>query len=225
MSNANPESIKDADPANEDVVSEIKDDSALLASVLGGWSGVIDSGLPFVVFTIAYLVTDRDLETTVYAALGTAAVLALLRLIRRQSLQQVLSGLIGIGIAAFLAQRTGNADNFFLPSIITNALYASACLISIAVHKPLLGYVIEAMRGRDMSWVKDPAAHRLFSTITWLWALIFGVRVAIMFPLYLLGQTAALGTLKILLGYPLFALGIFVTFRLLAKSKKEVSND
>jgi hypothetical protein len=84
-----------------------------------------------------------------------------------------------------------------------------------------LGYVIEAMRGRDMSWVKDPQAHRLFSTITWLWVLIFGVRVVIMFPLYLLGQTAALGTLKVLLGYPLFALGIFVTFRLLAKAKNE----
>lgn len=214
MSNADP------DPINEDVVSEIKDDSALLASALGGWAGVIDSGLPFVVFTIAYLITDRDLETTLYASLGTAAVLALLRLVRRQSLQQVLSGLIGIAIAAFLAQRTGNADNFFLPGIITNAIYAAACIISIAVHKPLLGYVIEAMRGRDMSWVNDPEGHRLFSTITWLWALIFGVRVAIMFPLYLMGQTAALGTLKILLGYPLFALGIFITFRLLARSKK-----
>ena len=179
------------------------------------------------VFTIAYLVTDRNLETTLYASVGTAAVLALLRLVRRQSLQQIFSGLIGIGIAAFLAQRTGNADNFFLPGIITNAAYASACLISIALHRPLLGYVIEAMRGRDMSWVKDPVAHRLFSTITWLWALIFGVRVAIMFPLYLLGQTAALGTLKVLLGYPLFALGIFVTFRLLAKAKKEsaITND
>jgi intracellular septation protein A len=225
VSNANPDPIKDSDPTNDDVVSEIKDDSALLASALGGWSGVIDAGLPFVVFTTAYLVTDRNLETTLYAAVGTAAVLALLRLVRRQSLQQVFSGLIGIGIAAFLAQRTGNADNFFLPGIITNAVYASICLVSIAIHKPLLGYVIEAMRGRDMSWVKDPAAHRLFSTITWLWALIFGVRVAIMFPLYLLGQTAALGTLKVLLGYPLFALGIFVTFKLLAKSKKEVSND
>jgi hypothetical protein len=214
-------SDNNSDPSNEDVVSEIKDDSALLASALGGWAGVLDSGLPFVVFTVAYLVTDRDLESTLYASVGTAAVLAVFRLLRRQSLVQVFSGLIGIAIAAFLAQRTGNAENFFLPGIITNALYASACLISIAIHRPLLGYVIEAMRGRDMSWVRDPQAHRLFSTITWLWTLIFGIRVALMFPLYLLGQTAALGTLKLLLGYPLFALGIFVTFKLLARAKKE----
>jgi len=220
-------SSAESNPNDEGMVSEVKDDSELLASALGGWAGVIDSGLPFLVFTVAYLVTDRDLETTLYASVGTAAILAVLRLLRRQSLQQVVSGLIGIGIAAFLARRTGNADNFFLPGIITNAAYASVCLISIAIRKPLLGYVIEAMRGRDMSWVKNPQSLRLFSTITWLWTLMFGIRVAIMFPLYLLGQTAALGTLKILLGYPLFALGIFVTFRLLANSKNKdgVSND
>jgi len=220
-------SSAESNPNDEGMVSEVKDDSELLASALGGWAGVIDSGLPFLVFTVAYLVTDRDLETTLYASVGTAAILAVLRLLRRQSLQQVVSGLIGIGIAAFLARRTGNADNFFLPGIITNAVYASVCLISIAIRKPLLGYVIEAMRGRDMSWVKNPQSLRLFSTITWLWTLMFGIRVAIMFPLYLLGQTAALGTLKILLGYPLFALGIFVTFRLLANSKNKdgVSND
>lgn len=215
MNNAEP------DPIDEDIVSEIKDDSELLASALGGWAGVIDSGLPFVVFTVAYLVTDRDLETTLYSSVGTAAVLAVFRLLRKQSLLQVVSGLMGIAIAAFLAQRTGNAENFFLPGIITNAVYAGVCLISIALHKPLLGYVIQAMRGRDMSWVHDHEEHRLFSTITWLWALIFGIRVAIMFPLFLLGQTAALGTLKLLLGYPLFALGIFVTFKLLSNAKNK----
>ena len=209
----------DGNPNEEDLISEIKDDSELLAKVLGGWAGVFDSGLPFVVFTVAYLVTERNLETTLYASVGAAAVLAVLRLVRRQSLQQVFSGLIGVAIAAVIAQRTGNAANFFLPGIITNALYAAACLISITVHKPLLGYVIQAMRGRDMSWVNDPREHSLFSTITWLWTLIFGVRVLIMFPLFLLGQTTALGTLKLLLGYPLFALGIFLTFKLLARSK------
>ena len=219
MSNADP------DPIDEDIVSEIKDDSELLASALGGWAGVIDSGLPFVVFTLVYLVTDRDLETTLYASVGTAALLAVLRLLRKQSLVQVVSGLAGIAIAAFLAQRTGNAENFFLPGIITNAVYAGVCLISIAVHKPLMGYVIQAMRGRDMSWVNNPEEHRLFSTITWLWALIFGLRVAIMFPLFLLGQTAALGTLKLLLGYPLFALGIFVTFKLLSSAKEKTGRN
>jgi hypothetical protein len=219
MSDLNPKS------QDESIVHEIKEDSELLAKALGGWSGVIDSGLPFLVFTIAYLATDRNLEVTLYAALGTAAFLALLRLVRRQTLQQVVGGLFGIVIAAFIARRTGNADNFFLPGILTNAAYGAACLVSIFAKRPLLGYVLEAMRGNDMSWVKDAKKHKLFSTITWLWTLIFGIRVAIMLPLYLLSQTAALGTLKILLGYPLFALGIFVTYRLLTKDKLTASEN
>ena len=213
MSEPNPKS------QDENIVNEIKEDSELLAKALGGWAGVIDSGLPFMVFTIAYLATDRNLQVTLYAALGTAAILALLRLVRRQTLQQVFSGLLGIAIAAFFARRTGNADNFFLPGILTNAAYAAACLISIVAKRPLLGYVVEAMRGNDMSWVKDKKKHKLFSTITWFWTLTFGIRVAIMLPLYFLGQTAALGTLKILLGYPLFALSILVTYRLLTRDK------
>jgi len=219
MSDLNPKS------QDESIVHEIKEDSELLAKALGGWSGVIDSGLPFLVFTIAYLATDRNLEVTLYAALGTAVFLALLRLVRRQTLQQVVGGLFGIVIAAFIARRTGNADNFFLPGILTNAAYGAACLVSIFAKRPLLGYVLEAMRGNDMSWVKDAKKHKLFSTITWLWTLIFGIRVAIMLPLYLLSQTAALGTLKILLGYPLFALGIFVTYRLLTKDKLTASEN
>ena len=211
------------DPQDEGFVNEIKheikDDSELLAKALGGWAGVIDSGLPFMVFTIAYLFPDRNLQVTLYAALGTAAILAVLRLARRQSLQQVLAGLFGIAIAAFLASRTGNADDFFLPGILTNAAYTAACLVSILAKRPLLGYVLEAMRGNDMSWVKDSKKHKLFSTITWLWTLMFGIRVAIMLPLYFLGQTAALGTLKILLGYPLFALSILMTYRLLTRDK------
>ncbi len=207
------------DSNDEGIVHEIKDDSELLAKALGGWAGIVDSGLPFLVFTIAYLATDRNLQVTLYAALGTAAILAVLRLARKQSLQQVLAGLFGIAIAAFLARRTGNADNFFLPGILTNAAYTAACLVSILAKRPLLGYVLEAMRGNDMSWVKDTKKHKLFSTITWLWTLMFGIRVAIMLPLYFLGQTAALGTLKILLGYPLFALAIFLTYRLLTKDK------
>lgn len=212
-------SDKNQDSNDEGIVHEIKDDSELLAKALGGWAGVIDSGLPFMVFTIAYLATDRNLQVTLYAAVGTAAILAVLRLARKQSLQQVLAGLFGIAIAAFIARRTGNADNFFLPGILTNAAYTAACLLSILAKRPLLGYVLEAMRGNDMSWVKDTKKHKLFSTITWLWTLMFGIRVAIMLPLYFLGQTAALGTLKILLGYPLFALAIFLTYRLLTKDK------
>ena len=203
----------------EEFVEEIVDDSALLANALGGWKGILDSGLPSMVFILGYMISDHDLKLSIWAALGSAAVLAVVRLIQRQTLQQVLSGLLGVAIAAYLTSRTGSAENFFLPGILTNLAYFTVCLVSIFIKRPLLGFVIAGMRGQDMSWRKDPAAHRLFSTATWIWTLVFGIRVGLMLPLYFAGMTEALGVLKIVLGWPLFALGAYATYRLLTASK------
>lgn len=207
-----------ADEPVSDLADEIVDDSALLANALGGWKGILDSGLPSIVFILGYMISDHDLQLSIWAALTAAAVLAVVRLIQKQSLQQVASGLLGVGLAAYLTSRTGSAENFFLPGILTNLAYGTACLISIAIRRPLLGYVISAMRGQDMSWRLDPVQYRLFSTATWIWTLVFGVRVGLMLPLYFAGQTEALGVLKIALGWPLFALGAYATYRLMTNA-------
>jgi hypothetical protein len=204
--------------SDDDLIHELSDDSALLANALGGWKGVIDSGLPSTVFIVGYMVSGHNLNVSIWAALASAAVLAVVRLVRRQSLQQVLSGLLGVALAAFLAHRSGTAQNFFLPGILTNLAYATLCFGSILIKRPVLGYVLSAMRGQDMSWRNDPLQHRLFSTATWIWTLVFGLRVAIMLPLYFMGQTEALGFLKLALGWPLFALGAYATYRLLTNA-------
>ena len=203
----------------EELVEEIADDSALLAKALGGWKGILDSGLPSIVFILGYMVTDHNLQVSIWAALTAAAVLAVIRLIQKQTLQQVLSGLLGVAIAAYLTSRTGSAENFFLPGILTNLAYGTVCLLSIFIKRPLLGYVIAGMRGQDMSWRNDPIQYRLFSTATWIWTLVFGIRVGLMLPLYFAGNTEALGVLKIVLGWPLFALGAYATYRLLTATK------
>ena len=203
----------------EEFFEEIVDDSALLANALGGWKGILDSGLPSIVFILGYMVSDHDLRVSVWAALTAAATLAVIRLIQKQSLQQVFSGLLGVGIAAYLTSKTGSAENFFLPGILTNLAYGVVCLVSIAIKRPVLGFVIAGMRGQDMSWRHDPKQHRLFSTATWIWTLVFGIRVGLMLPLYFAGKTEALGVLKIILGWPLFALGAYATYRLLTAAK------
>ena len=210
---------KHPDEPIEELVEEIADDSALLAKALGGWKGILDSGLPSIVFILGYMVTDHNLQVSIWAALTAAAVLAVIRLIQKQTLQQVLSGLLGVAIAAYLTSRTGSAENFFLPGILTNLAYGTICLLSIFIKRPLLGYVIAGMRGQDMSWRHDPTQYRLFSTATWIWTLVFGIRVGLMLPLYFAGNTEALGVLKIVLGWPLFALGAYATYRLLTATK------
>ena len=58
-------------------------------------------------------------------ALASAAALSVLRLVQRRSLQYALSGFIGVGIAAFIASRTGRAEDFYLPGLLYNAGYGA----------------------------------------------------------------------------------------------------
>lgn len=206
----------------EELKTEISSDTAMLTKALGGWTGMVDSGLPSIAFIVTYLGFNHNLSLALKVALATAFLLAGLRLLQKKSLQQVLSGLLGVGISWYVTKHTGQAKNFYLPGILTNLAYGVACLASILLRAPLLGFMVSAMRGQDVkAWRHDPVLRAQYSTVTWLWVLIFGARVVIMWPLYLAGQLAALGVLKIALGWPLYLLGIYITYRIVRV--KEVS--
>ena len=94
-----------------------------MAQSLGGVRGMIESALPFVAFTIAWVVT-RQLYPALGAALGVAVLLGIVRLVQRQSLRYVLTAVIPTAIAAFVATRTGRAEDVFLPGILYNGALA-----------------------------------------------------------------------------------------------------
>ena len=61
-----------------------------LLQSLGGWSGTVITAIPPAVFVIANSI--GGLREAIIAAIASGVVIALYRLIRRQSLQQVLMG-------------------------------------------------------------------------------------------------------------------------------------
>ncbi len=201
----------------EDVAQEIRTDNAILANAIGGWSGVIDSGLPTAIFLVVFVVSHNNLKASLIGAVASGVLLALVRLKQGKSLQQVTSGFIGIALSAYLARRTGHSENFFAIGIIQNIVYLLACLVSVFLRKPLLGYIVSALRSQDSSWKKSPELVRTYSAITWLWVLVFGIRVAITVPLYLAHSVALLGTAKLALGWPLYAFALYMSFRMVSK--------
>lgn len=193
------------------LTQELNRDTTMLAGAIGGWRGMLDSALPTVAFLMLYTLSGHQLRLSVVAAVATALVLVVIRVVKRQTLQQIGSGIFGLAVSVWLSMRTGQASNFFLPGILWNAGYALVCLVSIFIRKPVLGFLIGALKGNDTSWLKHPSELRLYSSITWLWTLIFSVRVGIMLPMYFAGQVTALGVLKLILGWPLYLLGIYIT--------------
>ncbi|HYT10540.1 MAG TPA: DUF3159 domain-containing protein, partial [Mycobacteriales bacterium] len=82
----------------------------LLVESLGGWRGLADSGLPVVVFVGVN--AAAGLAAAVWAALAAGVLLLVLRLVRRQSAQQAVSGFLGVALAAYIASRTGEAKGY-----------------------------------------------------------------------------------------------------------------
>jgi hypothetical protein len=190
-----------------------------LAEAIGGPLGVAETSLPAVAFVVAYTVSGSNTNTAAAVAVGLALVLTVARLGRRESPQHALSGLLGVGFAAFIATRSGKAENFFLPGLLANALYASAFLISLAVRRPLVGIIVTKLDGEDDRWRGDPRRMRAFVRATWLWAGLFLLRLVVQLPLYLAGAVVELGIARTALGLPVFGLGLWLTWLLVRGSR------
>jgi hypothetical protein len=179
---------------------------------VGGWRGALESAAPALAFLIAYQL--GDLNIALWVAGGLAVLAAVARLVRRESLQFVIGGAIGVALSAWFVSRSGKAEDFFLPDMLKNAAYFAVYLVSVLVRYPLIGVLLGAVEGEPLKWIRDADRRRTAMTATLLWVLMFGVRIGIMFPLYWANELAALGIAKIALGYPLFVLVVWLTYRL-----------
>ena len=209
---------------DESIADELVTDTKLIASAIGGWQGILDTSLPTTIFLIAFIASDHNLKFAVIAALAAGGALAVFRLTQRRSLQQVTSGLFGLGISAFIASRTGRSETFFLQPIIMNAVYLVVCIVSIVVKKPVVGYIVESFKGKDANWQNAHTNAHKYNAATWIWVGVFSLRLLITVPLYVAGNTTWLATAKLILGTPLYALGIYVTY-LVIRSPKSIEEN
>ncbi len=179
-----------------------------------GPAALLDAGLPLALFTVVYTVGGRDLTLSLWVALGAGVLLGVVRLFRREPLQNVIAGFVGLGIAAFLANRTGRAEDVFLPGLLINVTYGSAYLISVVVRWPLLGVFVGLVTGQGMSWRRDPALLRAFSKASLLWVGLFAVRLAVQAPLYFAGedQLGWLAGARLAMSWPLFLLVAYLSW-------------
>ncbi len=193
-----------------------EEDKAKIISALGGTRGLIDSGLPSLLFLIAFNVS-HNLNDALLASLILSAVLTLLRLIKRETLQHAISGLVGIAICALLSRHTGKAADFYLPGLITNAVYAALYSALNLVGWPLMGLMLGPLLGENLMWRKDRLRKRAYIRAGWLWVGLFLSRLVVQYPLYKSGNINALGTARLAMGYPLFILAGWGTWLILRK--------
>lgn len=188
-----------------------------LADALGGVQGVTESSVPAIAFVLAYLASGQDVGVAAGVALALGVVLTGVRLARRQTVQFAFAGLIGVGVAAFVATRTGRGEDFFLPGLIQNAAFITVWGGSIAIRRPLLGVLLSTITQEGMAWRRDPAKLRAYTRASWIWVGLFAARLIVQVPLYLAGAVVALGVARVAMGLPLFLIGAWLSFLVLRR--------
>ena len=201
---------------------------AQLSRALGGRRGMVESAVPTVLFTVVWL-TTRELQLALILSVAAALVMLGLRLAQRSTVQFVVNALVGIGIGwlfVTLSARGGGDENdqalaYFLPGILYNTGYTILLAFTCIIGWPLVGFMVGSVTGDPTAWHKDPQIVRLCTILTWLLVLPCLLRVATQAPVWFAGNSgsisadtaiAALGILKIALGWPLqlAALGAMV---------------
>ena len=181
----------------------MNEDKDKVIGAFGGKKGLIDSGIPSIIFLIFFNLT-RDLQSALIAAISTSAVLTIIRLAKRDTIQHAMSGFIGILVCAWFANRTGNPSDLYIPKLLTNLGYGTVYLIANLAGWPILGLVLGPILGENLMWRKNPARKKVYIQAGWLWVAMFFTRIAVQYPIYRSGNVNLLGTVNLAMGYPLF---------------------
>jgi hypothetical protein len=190
-----------------------------MAQSLGGRRGLVEAGVPGLVFTLLWL-TTKDLRLALVAAGGVAVAALVIRLLERSTVQYVLNALVGIGIGwvfVRLAASSGGSEAdqalaFFLPGIIWSGVYTVVMVVSCLVGWPFIGFMVGSVTGDPTAWHRDKQVVRLCTRLTWLFLAPGAIGVLLQGPVYLLGRSGAIdtdtavaiiGVLRLGLGWPL----------------------
>lgn len=206
-----------------------REDFSLGASI-GGPRGVVEALLPGILFVTAFSVT-RNLRLSIALAVGAAVLAVLARAVTRSNPTQAVSGVVGVVVCAIFAARSGEARDFYVPGFWVNLGYGAVYLLSTvpfrrfrlpgtSVHVgpgpfPLLGLLLGPLTGEGLSWRRDPQRLRAYQRVTWLWAAVFALRLAVQLPLYFADAVGPLGVARLAMGVPLFATAAWLTWMVL----------
>lgn len=189
--------------------------SEQIAEQLGGVRGLIESSLPVLVFVVLNVllgdaVLDLPKKTALYWAIGgsvgSALAIGAYRLSRRQPVRHAVNGIFGIAVGAFLAWRTGDAKNFYLPGILLTLGQVVLLIASVAVRRPLIGYVWGVLaNGGKHDWFGNQRLFRTFQWLTLVWAASLFVRAGVQGWLYLADEANAIGIVRVLISWPIYA--------------------
>nr|BFE62596.1 DUF3159 domain-containing protein [Dactylosporangium thailandense] len=188
--------------------------SVQMAQQLGGVRGLVESSIPITLFIVVNFLGDHykwwSLQTSLIIAVGAALSLAVYRLTRRESVRHALNGVFGIALGAYIAWKSGDAKDVYLPGMLLTVGYVVGMLVSVLIRRPLVGWLWSVtLDGGTTRWYDNLRLRRAFMWLTVLWAVVYALKLGVQILIY--RDTSAdsddlLGIARLALGWPPYAL-------------------
>lgn len=178
---------------------------------IGGVRGLVESLLPGLVF-LGIFTTTQQLNMALIASVAVAVGFTVARLVRRGTVTQALTGLVGVVICAVFSRVSGEAKDYYVPGFYTNIAYGAALVISIVVRWPLMGVIFGFIRSESTDWRADKLRAKQYALATWVVVGVFAARLLVQVPLYFADNVAALGAARLAMGVPLYAAGLWIAW-------------
>jgi hypothetical protein len=153
---------------------------------------------------IVYVVGNRffGLQIGIILALLAALILAIRRVIKKQSFIYALGGMVGVIIASGFAYLAGNAANYFLPRVITSGFFFLLSMVSLIIGKPMAALGSHITRGWTFEWFLRKDVKPAYTEVTIAWGFLFLARMVLQIFLLRQADVFDVGIANILLGFP-----------------------
>jgi hypothetical protein len=140
-----------------------------------GKVGLFDTILPPVLFLV--LNNFAGFQIAMIGALGTAIVIGILRLLRKQSLVYALAGVGSVGLAIAVALLFGRSEGYFLPGIVNGGITVALAVVSLLIHKPMVAWTSYLARRWPIEWYWHAQVRPAYTEVTLVWTLFFALRL------------------------------------------------
>jgi hypothetical protein len=197
--------------------------AASLLRAIGGVRGLVEAIAPGAIFLVVYTITN-EVAPSVLIPVAVGVVFVIARAIARTTMTSAIAGLIGIAISAAFALMTGRAADNFVPGLLVNVGSLVVLLASLAVRWPLIGLIVGLLTGEGVDWRRDSAKRRVLYVVTWLWAGLFSLRLAVQVPLYFANVPEWQAAAKLLMGVPLYAALLWVSWLMVRAVYRRAGN-
>lgn len=189
-----------------------------LTRLLGNRTSAVDASVPPLVFGIGWFFGGESIAVGSGLAILAGAVIGAWRLKRGARPLAVLVSMLAVCCGALVALYTGDAVDFFLVRLVSNAASALVWMASIAIRWPLLGVVVGTLLGQGRRWRRDPELRRAYALASFVWVGQYAVRLLVFIPLWMLNHVVALTIAQAVLTWPLVALCVLASWWVLRKA-------